>query len=159
MSNLSALIAQRGYARPDLYRRIYDLGDRSVSALEPPDPETGLCGTYQPEQLAKGLLSEVNALIEFVVKHGQTPTIIRLQAERIAELQDIRAMIRAELRLLLQGELRTALREDLPALLTGLTISTLPGHVLNGQHESTAGVLTETAPGVASMIESLFSEN
>jgi hypothetical protein len=158
VNNLSALVAQRGYPRPDLYRRTYDLGDRVVSALGPPDPQTGLCGTYQVEHLARELLSDVNALIEFEMKHGQIPTIIRLQAEHIAELQDIRALLSAELRLLLQAEVRAVIREELPALLRGLPLAALQVSTDTAREEpSASGLLTNIAPGAESMIDGLFN--
>jgi hypothetical protein len=158
LNNLETLIEQRVYPRAELYRRIYDLGDRSVSALGPPDTDTGLCGTYQPEQLAKGLLDEVNALIEFEMKHGQIPTIIRLQAERIAELQDIRGLIRAELRLLLHGELKSVLREELSALVRGLPLAAVQEATdASHQNGATNGVLTTLAPGAEAMLEGLFN--
>jgi hypothetical protein len=158
VSNLAALVAQRGYPRTDLYRRIYDLGDRLVSALGLPDGETGLCGTHQPEKLARELFSDVNALIEFEMEHGQVPTIIRLQAERIAELQDIRALISAELRLLLQAEMRTVLREELPALLRGLPLAALQVSTEIARPDPASdGVLTDIAPGAAAMIDGLFN--
>ena len=157
VNNLGELVAQLETLRPDLYRRIYDTGDRVVSALEPPDPHTGLRGSYREEALARGLINVVNALIDFELKNGQVPTIIRMQAHQIAELQDLRALIHAELRSLLQGELRAMLREEIPPILAGLEIAAPPAFLQDGRHEPAAGILTGTAPGVDHMIDDLFN--
>jgi len=154
LSNLRALVEQLGYPLTDLYRRIYDRGDLMESALHSPDPTTGLFGTYLGERLAQRLINDINALIEFVMGHGQVPTVIRLQQERIAELEAIQALLRSEIRPLALGDLRVMLREELGAFLQPGTSApaarTAPG--------TANTMLTEVAPEGQATIDALFDQ-
>lgn len=154
LSNLRALVGQLGYPLTDLYRRIYDRGDLMESALQSPDPATGLYGTYQGERLAQKLINDINALIAFAMDHGQVPTVIRVQQERIAELEAIQALLRSEIRPLALGDLRVLLREELGAFLQPET----PAPAARAAPEAANTMLTEVAPEGQATIDALFEQ-
>ena len=157
VNNVQALMVQLGYPRPDLARRIFDRGDRVESALALPDKETGLHGTYEGERLATEMFNDVNALIEFEMRYGKTPTVIRMQAEQIAELLDIRTLIRTEIRMILQSEVRAALHEELRGLLQSLPVSSLQQEAEREQtQQKPTGLLTTVNKDMEAAVDGMF---
>jgi len=157
VSNVEALMVQLGYPRPDLARRIFDRGDRVESALALPEKETGLHGTYDGERLAAEIFNDVNGLIEFEMRYGKTPTVIRMQAEQISELVDIRTLIRTEIRMILQSEVRAALQEELRGLLQSLPASSLQQEAEREQTQQTpTGLLTTVNKEMEAAVDNLF---
>jgi len=157
VTNVQALMVQLGYPRPDLARRIFDRGDRVESALALPDKATGLHGTYEGERLAAELYNDVNGLIDFEMRHGTTPTVIRMHAEQISELLDIRTLIRTENRMILQSEVRASLQEELRGLLQSLPVSSLQQVAEREQAQDTqTGLLTEVNKDMEQAVDSMF---
>lgn len=152
LANVQALVGQRGYPRPDLARRIFDRGDHVESALGAPDPQTGMYGGYTGKRLAEELIHDVNGLIAFVMKYGQVPTIVAQLSERIADMEQIRALLQTEMRTLLQSEVRAVLQQELQGMHFQGPI--MPHHSV--ESAPAKGLLTDIDPSAEAMLDSLF---
>ena len=76
----------RGASRSDLLRDAADLGMLLRLSLIPPDPATGLHGTWTGKQLARELRPFAASLLDFLSQHGELPGTLAIP-QRIGAVQ------------------------------------------------------------------------